>query len=95
MKHNYQNKLNKACFQHDLAYGNCNNLPWRTSSDKILCDIPFKTASNPKDGKFQGNLTSMVWKRFVKGASGKDVKYEIIRNQEVVGKLHKLSIKKI
>ena len=32
----YQNKLDKACFQHDVAYGDFNNLTGRRASDKIL-----------------------------------------------------------
>ena len=30
----YQNELDKACFQHDMAYGNFKDLPRRTASDK-------------------------------------------------------------
>ena len=32
----YQNKLHKACFQHDLAYGDFKDLNRRTFADKIL-----------------------------------------------------------
>ena len=32
----YQNKLDKACFQHDTTYGDFIDLPRRTDSDKIL-----------------------------------------------------------
>ena len=31
----YQNELGKACFLHDMAYGDFKDLP-RTSSDKLL-----------------------------------------------------------
>ena len=44
----YKNKLNKACFQHDMAYGKTKDLTKRTHSDKILKDKAFKIASNPK-----------------------------------------------
>ena len=30
----YQNELDKACFQHFMAYGNFKDLPRRTASDK-------------------------------------------------------------
>ena len=30
----YQNKLDKACFQHDMAYGDFKDLTRRTASDK-------------------------------------------------------------
>ena len=32
----YQNKLDKACLQHDVAYGDFKDLPRRTASDKVL-----------------------------------------------------------
>ena len=44
----YQNKLDKACFQHDVAYGNFKHLTRRTTSDKISHDKAFSSATNPK-----------------------------------------------
>ena len=44
----YKNVLDKACFQHDMAYGKSNDLVKRTQSDKVLKDEAFKIASNPK-----------------------------------------------
>ena len=35
----YGNKLNKACFQHDIAYGDFKDLARRTTSDKVLRSI--------------------------------------------------------
>ena len=32
----YQNELDKACFQHDMVYGDFKDLTRRTPSDKIL-----------------------------------------------------------
>ena len=32
----YKNKLDKACFQHDIAYGNFKDLKRRTFSDNIF-----------------------------------------------------------
>ena len=34
----YKNELDKACFQHDMAYGDFKDLERRTVSDKILRD---------------------------------------------------------
>ena len=39
----YKNELDKACIQHDMAYGKSKDLIKRTQSDKA-----FKIASNPK-----------------------------------------------
>ena len=42
----YKNDLDKACFQHDLAYGKLKDLAKRTESDKVLKDKAFKNVSN-------------------------------------------------
>ena len=34
----YKNDLDKACFQHDMAYGKSKELAKRTQSDKVLRD---------------------------------------------------------
>ena len=34
----YKNELDKACFQHDMAYGKTKDLVKRTQSDKVLRD---------------------------------------------------------
>ena len=40
------NELDKACFQHDMAYGNFKDLTRRIASDKILRDKAFNIAKN-------------------------------------------------
>ena len=42
----YQNGLDKACFQHDLAYGDFKDLPWRTACDKVLRNKVFNIAKS-------------------------------------------------
>ena len=32
----YQNKLENACFQHNMTYGDLKDLPRRTTSDKVV-----------------------------------------------------------
>ena len=44
----YKKKLDKACFQHDVAYGDFKELKRRTASDKILRDKTFNIAKNSK-----------------------------------------------
>ena len=44
----YKNELDKACFQHDMAYGDFKDLKRRTFSDKVLRDKAFNIAKNPK-----------------------------------------------
>ena len=56
----YQNELDKACFQHDMAYGDFKDLTRRTASDKILRDEAFNIAKNPKYDRSQRGLASVV-----------------------------------
>ena len=44
----YRNELDKACFQHDMAYDKSKDLAKRTQSDKVLRDKALKIASDPK-----------------------------------------------
>ena len=37
----YKNELDKACFQHDMAYGDFKDIARRTASDKVLRDKAF------------------------------------------------------
>ena len=62
----YKNELDKACLQHDMAYGDFKDLKRRTASDKILRDKAFNIAKNPKYDGYQRGLASMVYKFFEK-----------------------------
>ena len=44
----YKNELDKAYFQHNMAYGKSNDLTKTTQSDNVLRDKAFKIASDPK-----------------------------------------------
>ena len=59
-------KLDKACFQHDMAYGKSKYLTKRAQSDKVLRDKAFKIASDTKFDGYQRGLASMVHKFFIK-----------------------------
>ena len=69
----YKNKLDKACFQHDMAYGKLKYLVKRTQSDKVLKDKAFKIASDPKYDGYQRGLASMVYKFLDKKSSGSGI----------------------
>ena len=56
----YQNKLDKAFFQHAIVCGDFKDLARRTASDKILRDKGFNITKNPKDDRYQGGLASLV-----------------------------------
>ena len=55
----YQNELDKACFQRNIAYGDFEYLHRRTASDKA-----FNIAKNPEYDGYQRGLASMVYKFF-------------------------------
>ena len=58
----YQNELYKACFKHDMAYGDFKDLSRRTASDRMLHDKAFNIAKNLKCDGYQRELASMVYK---------------------------------
>ena len=60
-RHIYKNELEKACFQHDMAYGDFKDLARRTASDIVLRDKAFSIAKNPKYDGHQRDLASIVY----------------------------------
>ena len=62
----YKNELDKACFQHDMAYGDFKDLARRIASDKVLRDKAFSIAKNPKYDGYQHGIASTVYKFFDK-----------------------------
>ena len=60
----YRNWFEKACFQHDMAYGKSKDLAKRTQSDNVLRNKAFKIASDPKHDGYQRGLASVVYKFF-------------------------------
>ena len=84
-----QNELDKACFQHDVAYEYFKDLTRRTASDKIFCDKAFNIAKNPKYDGYQRGLASMAYKFFDKKSSGGATENENISNKKLAEELHK------
>ena len=62
----YQNELDKACFQHDIAYGDFKDLTGRTDFDQIFRDKTFNIAKNPKYDRYERGVASVVYKCFDK-----------------------------
>ena len=89
----YKNDLDKACFQHDMAYGESKDLAKRTQSDKVLRDKAFKIASDPKYDGYQRGLASMVYKFFDKKSSGSGVA-ATEPNYQLANELHRQIIRK-
>ena len=51
--------MDKACFQHDIAYGDFKDLGKRTAADKVLRDKASKIASDQEYDGYQRGLASM------------------------------------
>ena len=62
----YQNQLEKAFFQHDMAYGGFKDLPRRKASDKLLRYKAFNIAKNPKYDENQRTLLQLFINCFMK-----------------------------
>ena len=88
---NYKNKLDKACFQHDMVYGKSKDLIKRTQSDKVFKDKAFKIANNPNYDGYQRGLASMVYKVFDKKSKGSGINEP---NYQLANELHKPIIRK-
>ena len=74
----YKNELDKACFQHYMAYGDFKDLTERTMADKVLRNKSFKIASDQKYDGYQRGLDSMVYKFFDKKSQGRG----LVNNKE-------------
>ena len=103
----YRNRLDKACFQNDMAFRDFKDLPRRTASDKVLCAKVFNIAKKPRCDRYRKGLTSLVYMFFDKkfagaNTSSSDVKTEIMSSQrhsdlamlDLAEELHKPIIKK-
>ena len=84
----YQNELDKACFQNDMAYGDSRDLARRTASDNIMRDKAFHIAKNPKCDGYQRGLASMIDKFFDKKTSGSSTENENMSDQQLAEDLH-------
>ena len=95
-KYIYRNELDKACFQHDMAYGDFKDLARRTALRDKACNI----AKDPKYDGYQRGLASMVYNFFDKkttsltdkSAAGSGIK-SIPQNEQLAEERHKPIIK--
>ena len=65
-KYIYRNELEKACFQHGMAYSHFKDLARRTVSDKVLRDKAFNIGKNLKYNEYQRGLAPVIYKFFDK-----------------------------
>ena len=92
LKHLYTNELDKACFAHDAAYSESQDLAKRTISDKILKDRAYDIARNCGYDGYQRVLASMVYKFFDKetrSGAGAISKVRISLSEQLAEELNK------
>ena len=97
----FKSELDKACFQHDMAYGDFKDLKKRTAADNALRDKAFNIAKNPKYDGYQRGLASMVYTLFDKKTKSSGVTLgnksaikSIPQNEQLAEELHKPIIRK-
>ena len=61
LRYIYQKKLDKACFQLDMPYGDFKGLTRRTTSDETLCNKAFNIGKNPKYDGYQVFWWKRMW----------------------------------
>ena len=84
----YRNELDKACFQHDMAYySKTKDFIKRTQSDKVLKDKAFKIATNLNYDVYQTGLALMVYKFVDEKSKGSGIVNE--SNYQLANELHK------
>ena len=84
LKHLYRNELDKACFAHDVAYSDSNDLSKTTISDRNFKDIAYEIARNCKYDGYQRALASTVYKFF-----DKKIGLGVSVNEQLAEELHK------
>ena len=57
----YKNDLDKAYFQHDMAYNKFKDLEKRTQSEIVLNNKALKIDSNPKYNSYERGLASIKY----------------------------------
>ena len=93
----YKNNLDKACFQHHMAYNEFKDLEKRTQSDIVFKNKELKIASNAKRNGSERGLASMVYKFFdaISKRSGlKENEGNFLQNTQLANELHKPIIRK-
>ena len=82
----YKNELDKASFQHNMAYGDFKDVKRRTASEKTLRDKAFNIAKNPQNDGYLRGLASIVYKIFDKKSTGSGVTNNKIKQNLQIAK---------
>ena len=83
----YRNKLDKACFKHDAAYGKYKDVENRLIADDKLQNSAYDIATNPKYDGYQRGLASMVYKFFNSKVAPKTVSGKGIKSNKILAEV--------
>ena len=90
----YRNELDKACFQHNMAY-NFNDLKRRTFADKVLRDKAYNIANNlSRHNGYERAFAILVYSFFDEKTKGAGIKNEVKENQQLANENRKPIIRK-
>ena len=64
-----------------MTFGDFQNLPRRTASDKIFREKQFNIAKNSKYDGYQRGLASMVYNFFDKKSSGSNTSVDAVKSE--------------
>ena len=76
-----------------MAYEGLKDLHRKTVARIVWRDKAFNNAKNPKYGRCQRGIASMIYNFFDKETSGEKIKNEIIFNKELAEELHRLIVR--
>ena len=60
-RHNYLNKLEKVCFEHEMASECSKNVPRKIASDKLLQEKAFNFAKNSEYVKYRKGFALLFY----------------------------------
>ena len=89
----YRNESDKACFQHDMAYGDIKALAKATAADRVLKNKAFNIAKDPNYDGYQRGLASLIYKFFNKQTASSGVN-SIAQNEKLADEIYKPIIRK-
>ena len=88
----YKDDLDKAYFQHDMAYNKFKDFEKKTQSDIFFKNKALKIASNPKYNGYERGLASTVHNFFDKNSKGSGLKENqgnFLQNSQLADEIHK------
>ena len=92
----FEKELDKACCQHDIAYGDFKDFAKRTASDKFSRNKGFNVAKNSNYDGYQRGVSPIVYKFFDKKSAGGGVNLNANNERplDLAEELHKSIIRK-